>query len=71
MRRLGPVLLAALLLAGCSAVKLRHPQTGDTVGCGMVPMPAWYGIDGARKAATEELQCIERHERQGYQIVRK
>lgn len=71
MRGLGAVVAAGLvLLGGCTAVKLRHLQTGAIVGCGVVPILPWYGPERARKEAADELQCIESHERQGYQIAR-
>ncbi len=60
--------ILVLLTSGCSAYTLHNPTTGQTVQCGWVPMPPWWTYQRAETEAFRELDCIEAHERAGYEL---
>jgi hypothetical protein len=57
------IVLGLALLGGCTAVYLRHPETGKTVKCG----PYFGDPASDHSARLLKRGCIEDYERQGYE----
>lgn len=59
--RVALVSLFAIILAGCAAVYLKHPVTGEAVTCGPYPQ----GIS-SWASARREAKCVDDFKEQGY-----
>ena len=65
-RRIAAIGLIALSLTGCAYTRFRHPETGATAQCGVVPIPPWFGYELAKNQVFREVTCMENLTRQGY-----
>ena len=64
--RIAVVGLIALTLCGCAYTRFRHPETGATAKCGVVPIPPWFDQEAAMNQVFREVACMENLARQGY-----
>jgi len=63
--KVGVMLLGIILVAGCTSVSLRHPETGEMVKCG----PSLGDPSSDHEARILKRWCIKEYERKGYARV--
>ena len=60
--KVGVMLLWIIVVAGCTSVPLRHPETGEMVKCG----PYLGDPSSDHEARILKRWCIKEYERKGY-----